>query len=45
MMSKMKKILLAVLVAVGFAVPQLSAQQSVAAKYVDQDGFTYAIRD
>lgn len=45
MMSKMKKIFLAVLVAVCFAVPQLPAQQPVAVKYVDQDGFTYAIRD
>lgn len=45
MMFNLKKVFFALVAVVAFSVPQLSAQQSVAAKYVDQDGFTYSVRN
>ena len=45
MMSGMKKMFVALVAVVALAVPQLSAQQQVAAKYVDKDGFAFSIKD
>lgn len=45
MMSKMKKMVVALIAVAAFAVPQLSAQQAAAAKYVDQDGFVYSVKN
>lgn len=45
MMSGMKKMFVALVAVAALAVPQLSAQQQVAAKYVDKDGFAFSIKD
>ena len=45
MLSKMKKMFVALVAVAALAVPQLSAQQPVAAKYVDKDGFAFSIKD
>ena len=45
MLSKMKKMFVALVAVAALAVPQLSAQQQVAAKYVDQDGFILTVKD
>lgn len=45
MKSKMKSLLLAAVAAISLLAPQLSAQQSVAEKYVDKDGFAFSRSD
>ena len=44
-MSKIKKMFVALIAVAALAVPQLSAQQQVAAKYVDLDGFSLSINN
>lgn len=45
MMSKLKKMFVALIAVATLATPQLAAQQPVAAKYVDQDGFALSINN